>query len=375
MDAGDQDIAMVERPGDPAFGVTPLAIRMCRLTNGVSAKHGEVSREMWRGLFPGRLVTEIPIRHVTNGVHARTWIAPSLSSLYDRYLGEDWPLRITEPALWEGVHKIPNEELWAVHQALKERLVAYSRHRIAQARVARGDAPDRVSMAYELLDPRALTLGFARRFAAYKRGDLLFHDPDRLAALFGNPERPVQILFAGKSHPADGEGKHILRKVIEWAHDPRFARWVGFLEDYDINVARHLVRGVDVWVNNPRRPLEASGTSGEKVAFNGGLNLSVLDGWWCEGFTGDNGWAIGGSEVGLPYHEEDRADADSLYATLAESIIPLYYDRADDGVPQAWVEMMKRSIRTLCPRYNTDRMVAEYVEDFYFSEDSVLAKR
>jgi starch phosphorylase len=352
------------------LGVTPLSIRMCRATNGVSAKHGEVSRAMWRGLFPDRALGEVPIDHVTNGVHARSWIAPLLWVLYDRHFGPDWPERLADRAFWSRVHEIPDEQLWSVHQILKERLVTYARHRTAQIMVARGDSPEAVAEAYELFDPRALTIGFARRFAGYKRGDLLFYDTERLAELLGDTERPVQILFAGKAHPNDGEGKYVLRRVVELARDPRFARWVVFLEDYDINIARQLVRGVDVWLNNPRRPLEASGTSGEKVAVNGGLNLSVLDGWWCEGYDGTNGWAIGGTESGLAHDVEDQHDAESLYDLLAERVVPLYYDRGEDGVPRGWVAMMKRAIETLTPVYNTDRMVAEYAERFYMSEEA-----
>jgi starch phosphorylase len=354
-------------PAPRMLGVTPLSIRMARSTNGVSAKHGEVSRAMWQGLFPER-AGDVPIHHVTNGVHARSWISPLLWDLYDRHLGADWPSRVRDRDFWDRVGEIPNAELWAVHQILKERLVSYARHRTAQTMVARGDSPELVAEAYELFDPRALTIGFARRFAGYKRGDLLFHDADRLAELLGDPERPVQVLFAGKAHPNDGEGKGIMRRVVELAREPRFAKWIVFLEDYDINIARHLVRGVDVWLNNPRRPLEASGTSGQKVAVNGGLNLSVLDGWWLEGYDGANGWAIGGTEAGLAHDEEDRRDAASLYELLAGEVLPLYYDR-EGGVPHGWVEMMKRSIKTLTPVYNTDRMVAEYAERFYAGQE------
>jgi starch phosphorylase len=353
------------------FGVTPLAIRMCRATNGVSLKHGEVSRAMWHQLFPDRSASEVPIRSVTNGIHLRTWISPMMWVLFDRYFGEDWTSRISEASLWERLAEIPDAELWRVHQLLKDRLVSYSRHRLAQVRLARGDSPERVAGSYDLLDPRALTIGFARRFAAYKRGDLLFHDPERLAPIFADPDRPVQILFAGKAHPNDLEGKQVLRRVVEWAQEPRFKRWIVFLEDYDLNIARHLVRGVDVWLNNPRRPLEASGTSGQKVAVNGGINLSVLDGWWCEGFTGDNGWPVGGTLAGLPPADEDELDAASLYDTLTTRIIPLFFDRGDDGVPHGWVAMMKRSIQTLAPMFNTDRMVSEYAMNFYVAEDAV----
>jgi len=353
--------------------MTPLSIRMTRSANGVSAKHGAVSRAMWSALFPGASVDEVPIGHVTNGVHARTWIAPLLASLYDRHLGDDWSERICDAALWQRVGDIPDDELWSAHQILKERLVAYTRHRMAQSMIARGDHPDAVAGAYDLFDPRALTIGFARRFARYKRGDLIFHDLDRLAELLGDAERPVQILFAGKAHPNDGMGKDTLRNVVRLARDPRFARWIVFLEDYDINVARHLVRGVDVWLNNPRRPQEASGTSGEKAALNGGLNLSVLDGWWCEGYAPGNGWAIGGTEEGLFWREEDRQDAESLYSLLENDVVPLFYDRPA-GLPRGWIAMMKRSIESLTPRFNTDRMVAEYAERIYSGEGAVARR-
>lgn len=365
-------VALVAEPPAPAvdhrkFGVTPLALRLARSANGVSRKHGEVSREMWQKMYPKRAADEVPIDFITNGVHAGTWIAPLLWVLYDRHFGDDWPRQMRHESLWERIDEIPDDELWRVHCVLRERLVAYARHHVARGLTARNAPESEVDAAHKLFDPSALTIGFARRFAGYKRGDLLFYDLERLATLIEDAKRPIQVMFAGKAHPADEEGKKILRNVVEFTRDPRFARWIVFLEDYDLNIGRHLVHGVDIWLNNPRRPLEASGTSGEKVALNGGLNLSVLDGWWIEGYDGTNGWAIGDDDDGQPHQIEDRRDAESVYALLEDECIPMFYDRGADGVPHRWVAMMKRSLKTLTPKFNTDRMLVEYAEKFYRS--------
>lgn len=360
------------RLGDPweTFSMTVLALRMCRTANGVSALHGEVSRKMWATLYPGP-VEKVPIGHITNGVHARTWTAPLMSDLYAQYLGEDWSNRIADPAVWAKVDAIPDEELWWRHQALKERLIAHVRDRMKAARRSRGESQENIDAVDRLLNPNCLTIGFARRFSQYKRGNLLLRDAQRALKIFGNPDRPVQIIFSGKAHPADEEGKRIIQKLMEWCHDPTIRDRVAFIEDYDIFTGQKLVQGVDVWLNNPRRPLEASGTSGQKVCFNGGINCSVLDGWWCEGYQagpdgkGLNGWAIGEDAHTSDQELQDRIDSESLYHLLEEEIAPAYYDCDANGIPRRWIQFMKASIRTNSPLFNTDRMVADYVAKVY----------
>jgi len=362
-----------KRLGDPwePFGMTVLALRMCRAANGVSELHGRVSRQMWTALYPDRPEDRVPIGHITNGVHAPTWTAPLIADLYTQYLGADWQTRAIDPAMWADVDRIPDAELWQRHQVLKERLIAFTRYRIKKARTDRGEAGDRIHAADMLLDPNALTIGFARRFSQYKRGNLLLRDAERALKIFGNARRPVQIVFAGKAHPADEEGKRIIQRLMEWCQHSAIQHRVAFIEDYDIYVAQKLVQGVDVWLNNPRRPLEASGTSGQKVCFNGGINCSVLDGWWCEGYQvgmdgkGINGWAIGEDAHTSNQELQDRIDSESLYRLLEEEIAPLYYDRDDNGIPHRWIQMMKASIKTNAPLFNTDRMIADYVTRIY----------
>jgi glycogen phosphorylase len=364
------------RLGDPwePFGLTVLALRLSRAANGVSELHGQVSRDMWRILYPDRAVDQVPISHVTNGVHARTWTAPLLSELYTQYLGEDWSNHLSDNKTWAKVDLIPDALLWKRHQVLKERLIAFTRDRIRQSRQYRGEDISRIQATENLLDPNVLTIGFARRFSPYKRGDLLLRDLDRILKIFGNTARPLQIIFAGKAHPADEEGKRIIQRLMEWCRHPILQLRVALLEDYDMYVAQKLVQGVDVWLNNPRRPLEASGTSGQKVCFNGGINCSVLDGWWCEGYQvgpdgkGLNGWAIGKNANTSDQDLQDRIDSESLYGLLEEEIIPLYYDRDAEGVPHGWVKMMKASIKSNAPRFNTDRMVADYVTNLYVND-------
>lgn len=375
------------RLGDPwePFSMTVLALRLTRAANGVSELHGHVSRKMWTILYPERPEDDVPIGYITNGVHARSWTAPLLVDLYDQYLGDDWMNQIADPAVWARVDDIPDEDLWTCHQILKDRLVAHTRFRVKQARINRGEDSESVHAADQLLDPNALTIGFARRFSTYKRGALILKDLDRAIRLFGNPDRPVQIVFAGKAHPADEEGKRIIQRLMEWRKHPMICDRVAFLEDYDIFTAQKLVHGVDVWLNNPRRPLEASGTSGQKVCFNGGINCSVLDGWWCEGYQTDasgkgiNGWAIGEDAHTSDQELQDQIDFESLYHLLEEEIVPLYYDRDSSGISRGWLQMMKASIRTNAPLFNTDRMVAEYVANMYapgtaINLKSVLAK-
>jgi starch phosphorylase len=351
--------------GEP-YGLTPLAIRMCRSTNGVSRKHGEVSRALWQRLWPGDRIEEVPITHVTNGVHAPTWAAPLIQSLYEKYVGTDWKDRVRDQAKWEhGVSQIPDEELWAAHSRLKERLVAFIRHRSFLARMNRAESAEYTEASRNLFAPGALTIGFARRVAGYKRWSLLLRDPERLLGIINNEDRPVQFVFAGKAHPQDGEAKFVLQQVAHWKYDPQVRDRAVFLENYDHEIARQLVQSVDVWLNVPRRPLEASGTSGEKVAMNGGLNLSVLDGWWLEGYDGSNGFAIGSSVDSAEATDVDANDAESLYKLLEQEVVPLYYDRDQEGLPRNWLSRMKRSIATLVPAFNSDRMVEEYARRIY----------
>ncbi|MBC8031293.1 MAG: alpha-glucan family phosphorylase [Pyrinomonadaceae bacterium] len=360
-------------PREP-FGLTPLAIRMCRSTNGVSRKHGEVSRALWQKLTGDSRVERVPITHVTNGVHAPTWVAPLIRSLYETHVGADWPDRLLRRNEWEqGIARISDEELWAAHSLLKARLVAFIRQRSFEARITRGDALDHTEAAKKIFEPGVLTIGFARRVAGYKRWNLLLKDAARLRQIINNEERPVQFVFAGKAHPQDGEAKLVLQQVAKWKYDLRVRDRAVFIEDYDHEIARQLVQSVDVWLNVPRRPLEASGTSGEKVAINGGLNLSILDGWWLEGYDGTNGFAVGDANddatpqtitaAGNP--ESDAGDAESLYRLLEQDVAPLYYDRDVHGLPRRWIAMMKRSIATLGPEFNSDRMVEEYARRIY----------
>ena len=354
-----------ENSAEP-FGLTPLAIRMCRSTNGVSRKHGEVSRALWQKLWPGKTIDEVPITHVTNGVHAPTWVAPMIRALYEKYVGPNWAECVRDCARWEqGIAKMFDEELWAAHQLIKERLVAFIRHRSFQARLSRSESLEYTESARRMFDPAALTIGFARRAAGYKRWNLLLTDPNRLLRLLNNEARPVQFVFAGKAHPQDQQAKHILQQLAHWRYDPLVRNRAVFLQDYDQEIARQLVQSVDVWLNVPRRPLEASGTSGEKVAINGGLNLSILDGWWLEGYDGTNGFAIGDQGELLEDVDVDAADAESLYRVLEQEVIPCYYERDAEAIPRRWIAMMKRSMQTLVPEFNSDRMVAEYAERIY----------
>jgi starch phosphorylase len=348
------------------YGLTPLAIRMCRSTNGVSRKHGEVSRSLWQKMWPGRALAEIPITSVTNGVHAPTWVAPLIRRLYEKHVGADWPEALLDAERWRaGVGRITDEELWRVQTLLKQRLIAFVRHRTFHARLNLGESMEYTESARTLFDPEALTIGFARRVAGYKRWGLLLTDPHRLLRLMNHAERPVQFIFAGKAHPQDQGAKFILQQMAIWKHDPLVRDRAVFIQDYDQEIARQLVQSVDVWMNVPRRPLEASGTSGEKVAMNGGLNLSILDGWWIEGYDGTNGFAIGDNVEGEETDDVDASDAESLYRLLEEEVVPCYYERDAGGLPRRWLAMMKRSIETLGPAFNSDRMVEEYAREIY----------
>lgn len=356
------------------FGMTPLAIKMSRAANGVSRKHGEVTRALWRELWPEKRIEEVPIGYVTNGVHAPTWVAPFIRSIYERRVGRRWTEAIRHPKRWaRGVERIADEELWEAHLLLKERLIAFIRERLRRAWTERGEAPSRVELVHKLLDPRALTIGFARRVAGYKRWGLLLTDPERLLRLVSDAERPVQFVFAGKAHPQDLEAKLALQRVAQWQADSRVMFRAVFLEDYDQEIARQFVQGVDVWLNVPRPPLEASGTSGQKAAMNGALNLSVLDGWWIEGYDGTNGWAIGDPHVMQASAEDDLRHAEALYRLLETEVVPLYYERDSAGIPRRWAWMMKRAIATLAPRFNSDRMVSEYAEKIYAAARAPVA--
>jgi starch phosphorylase len=347
------------------FSMTVLALRLSAQHNGVSKLHGAVSRAMWRFLWPGVEEEEVPIGSITNGVHTATWLAPRLATLYTRYLGADWDARLDEPATWKRVDDIPDGELWEAHRQLKGDLIAYARARVEHERRRNGEGKAALAAVERLLNSGVLTLGFARRFATYKRATLLFRDPDRLARLLNNPDRPIQILFAGKAHPADGSGQEFIQRVYEFSRRPDFAGRIVFLEDYDIAMARRLVSGVDVWLNTPIRPHEASGTSGEKASLNGVPNCSIRDGWWDEAYAGNNGWAIGEARDYRDAETRDDADADALYTLLEREIAPLYYDRGLDDIPHNWVAVMKQAIRTVAPAYSMRRMLKEYTETLY----------
>jgi starch phosphorylase len=354
-------------PGDGTedFCMSVLALRLCHRANAVSSLHGHVSRAMWRPLFPDRSEDRVPIGHITNGVHVQTWLAPQMRQVYDRHLGPDWPQRAGDSGFWERIDAIDDGELWETHQTLKVQLIEVARRRAALRAQRRGEPPDVVAQMRRALSFDALTLGFARRFATYKRATLMLQDIEAIASLVNNPRMPIQFIFAGKSHPHDRPAKEMLQQIASLTRDPRFTGKILFIEDYDINVGRHLVQGVDVWINNPRRPLEACGTSGQKVVLNGGLNLSVLDGWWAEAYDGLNGFAIGTGETHASPDLHDFRDGGSFLRVLREEIIPLYYDRDRDGLPREWIARMKRAIRTLGWRFSADRMVMDYVLKAY----------
>jgi starch phosphorylase len=348
-----------------SFCMTVLGLRLARRANAVSALHGEVSRAMWTGLCPGKPEDEVPIGHITNGVHVPSWLAPQMFRLYDRHLGTGWHEHSSEAKIWEGIESVNDGELWETHLNLKSRLLEFVRRRAVEQAERRGEPREVLQRLETVLSPDALTIGFARRFATYKRANLILADIENLAAMVNDPKRPVQFVFAGKAHPHDEPGKRMLQQIAELMRDPKFAEKFVFVEDYDINVGRHFVQGVDVWLNNPRRPLEASGTSGQKVVLNGGLNLSVLDGWWAEAYDGMNGFAIGTGRTHSNMDVHDARDAQDLQRALREEVIPLYYQRDQDGLPRGWIKRMKRTIRTLGWRFNADRMVMDYTLKCY----------
>ena len=344
--------------------MTVLALKTARRANGVSAIHGTVSRLMWRDLWPKRPEAEIPIGHITNGVHILSWLAPQMYQLFGTRLGQDWPTRMAYPDFWEKVSEVDDGELWETHQSLKMRLIRFARRRL-QLQSDRQGHRDTIKKIDQILDPDVLTIGCARRFATYKRGDLILSQPERLAKLIEDTRRPIQIVFAGKAHPRDDDGKRLLQRIAQYSYNSAYLKRVVFIENYDYNVARHLVQGVDVWLNTPRRPLEACGTSGQKVVLNGGLNLSVLDGWWNEGYDGKNGFAVGHGGMHNDQTVQYQRDAEYLYEVLEQEVIPLYYDRDEGGIPHHWVWRMKHAMQTLGWRFSADRMVKDYAERCY----------
>ena len=346
MALGRVDATNVQEP----FCMTVLGLKGARRRNGVSSLHGHVTRRMWHAVWPGRSEEDVPIGHITNGVHTTSWLAPSMKRLYDRHLGSDWLAHQADRRIWQSLANVDDGELWEAHTVLRRNLVNFVRRR---------------TKLLSILDPNALTIGFARRFATYKRATMLLTDLDRLARLCGTPSTPVQFIFAGKAHPRDDDGKRLIQQIIELSHDARFAGRIAFVEDYDMNVGRHLVQGVDVWLNTPLRPLEASGTSGQKVALNGGLNVSTLDGWWAEAYDGHNGFAIGEGSVHADPSTQWSRDAASLYDVFETEVVPMFFDLDAAGLPGRWIGFMKHSIMTLAWRYNADRMVMDYVNALY----------
>jgi starch phosphorylase len=359
------EVAREDHGWGPTYGMTVLALRLTGQHNGVSKLHGAVSRKMWQFLWPGIDVEEVPIDSITNGIHIPSWVAPEMNALFKRYLGEDWEEHADEADLWKRIADIPDEELWQTHMQRKEVLIDYTRRRLRQQHLRLGEGSVQMAEFDSMMNSDALIIGFARRFATYKRATLIFRNIERISRILNNPERPVHIIFAGKAHPADEPGKAFIEQVYRISRSDAFRGKVIFLENYDIDMARYLVSGTDLWLNNPIRPHEASGTSGQKAALNGQPNCSILDGWWAEGYNGKNGWAIGEERE---YHDLDvqaEADSLSLYRLLEEEIVPTYYDRGPDGIPHRWIATMKEAIRTCAPRFSMRRMVKEYTTEFY----------
>ena len=369
------DLGRERLPNGPeVFGMTVLALNLSSHSNGVAKLHGAVSRRMFQWMFPQIPENEVPITSITNGIHIMSWISTDMASLFDRYLVPEWREDQTNPSVWADVTRIPDAELWRTHERRRERMVAFARRRLRQQLEARGAPVSEIARADEVLNPDALTIGFARRFATYKRATLLFKDPERLKRLLNNPDRPVQLIFSGKAHPQDNPGKDLIRTIVHFASQPEFRQSIVFLENYSMVVARYLVQGCDVWLNTPRRPREASGTSGMKVVYNCGLNASILDGWWAEGYDPSVGWAIGAGEEYGNDDEQDRIEAQALYNILENDIIPLFYERDRSGLPREWIARVKNALQRLAPYFNTHRMVMEYTDNFYLpARDRVLA--
>ena len=350
---------------ESGFNMGILALKIAGKKNGVSKLHGEVSRELFSDVWPNIAEDESPITYVTNGIHTCSWLAPNIKELYNEYLPPYWQDNIQFDSTWEKIDSIPNNKLWEAHIERKEKLIRLIKENITERYVSSGIGYDQIAEIVNNLNPRALTIGFARRFATYKRATLIFKDIARLTQMLNDEERPVQIVFAGKAHPQDKEGQDLIKYIHEISLMPQFKGKIFLLENYNIGISRYLISGVDVWLNNPRRPMEASGTSGEKASVNGVINFSVLDGWWCEGYTGTNGWTIGTNASYNSYEEQDKADSNSLYHTLENKIIPAYYNQDKEGVSKEWMTYMKNSIKTTGGKYSTSRMVSEYVSDLY----------
>ncbi|MEM7454779.1 MAG: alpha-glucan family phosphorylase [Planctomycetota bacterium] len=347
------------------FCMTIIGLKLSRTANAVSNLHGVVSRRMWAHLWPWRAEEEIPIGHITNGVHSQSWLADPMKTLYSKHFPINWMDRIGEPEVWKRIHDVDPGELWEIHNTLKSLMISFVRRRLTAQCRRRGETENAISHARTMLDPSVLTIGFARRFATYKRANLIFDDLDRIAEIINDPHRPVQLIFAGKAHPKDEPGKQFIKTIAALRQDPRFTSRVAFVEDYDINVCRALVHGVDVWLNNPRRPLEASGTSGQKVVLNGGLNLSVLDGWWAEAYNGTNGFAIGSGSVHASDEVTDERDFEALLTVLESEVAPMFYHRDADGLPREWIRRMMNCISSLAWRFSSDRMVMDYATECY----------
>jgi starch phosphorylase len=359
------ELARHDQVWGPGFSMTVLALHMAGRTNGVAALHGIVSRDMWQWLWPGTPVDEIPIGHVTNGVHLETWLGPEMAALLDAHLPAGWRDRLDEPGVLDGIYAIPAADFWHTHMAAKRRLIDFVRRRARARALRQGESPAVLAQIEHVFDVDAFTIGFARRFATYKRANLIFQDMERFNRLLHSPQGPTQIMFSGKAHPADDAGKAYIQHIVRVAQTPEYWDKVGFIENYDMNVGRYLVQGVDLWLNNPRRPREASGTSGEKAAMNGVPNLSVLDGWWVEGYNGKNGWVIGEEREYRDYEVQDEADALSLYRALEHDIVPLFFDRDDEGVPQGWVAVAKEAMHSSLWAFSFRRMLEEYCQQLY----------
>jgi starch phosphorylase len=354
-----------ENTADP-FTMTVLALKMCRSANGVSELHGRISQEMWKDLYPGVQTSKVPIGSVTNGVHITGWTSPTASQFWSNHLGPKWIDRFRDAKYWRAAlqsKKISDDELWSFRTALRRELVEFARKRLREQNLRY--SPDDIGIFDSVLSPDVLTIGFARRFATYKRAPLLFRDLDWAIRVLSQKERPVQIIFAGKAHPRDDAGKHFIQEVINFTKRVDLFGRVVFIEDYDINVARYLVSGSDIWLNTPRRPMEACGTSGMKVMMHGGLNLSTMDGWWREAYDGHNGWKIGEDTTASSDQLQDDLDAASLRAVLENLAIPLFYQRGKDGIPHQWLKRVRHAMASLIPVFNTDRMVAEYTKKYY----------
>lgn len=371
------ELGIEEKEGDGyrVFNLTKLAFKLAHYTNAVSELHCQITSKLWERLWPNILADENPIIFITNGIHTFTWITPSIADLFDQYLGQEWRNNLAEVDFWKRVDEIPDDIYWGVRQDVKRRMIKVIRANLKEQRTRNSASTTEIRQAETVFDPEILTIGFARRFATYKRANLIFKDIERLKGILNHPERPVQIIFAGKAHPADHPAQDIIRQIHQISQQKEFCNRIVLLENYDINIAKCLLSGVDVWLNTPRRPYEASGTSGQKVAVNGGINLSILDGWWAEGFQKDNGWAIGDERDYDDETKQDIDDSNSLYCLLEEEIIPLYYQIGEKWYSTGWIKKSKESLKTIAPVFNTDRMVREYTRKCYLKASDSGQKR